>query len=50
MSFAPQVVILQSGETLVNFDHLLSHQAWCDKTTHDISFYPVREWQNKLKY
>ncbi|MBT4239438.1 MAG: uroporphyrinogen-III synthase [Oceanospirillaceae bacterium] len=29
--FAPQVVILQSGETLVNFDHLLSHQAWCDK-------------------
>ena len=24
-------VILQSGETLVNFDHLLSHQAWCDK-------------------
>ena len=29
--FAPQVVMLQSGETLANFDHLLSHQHWCDK-------------------
>ena len=29
--FAPQAVILQSGETLVNFDHLLGDQAWCDK-------------------
>jgi uroporphyrinogen-III synthase len=29
--FAPQVVILQSGETLGNFDRLLSGQDWCDK-------------------
>jgi len=29
--FAPQVVILQSGETLVNFDLLLSGQHWCNK-------------------
>lgn len=29
--FAPQAVILQSGETLVNFDLLLSSQPWCDK-------------------
>ena len=29
--FAPQVVILQSGETLVNFDLLLSGQDWCNK-------------------
>jgi len=31
--FAPQAVILQSGETLVNFDLLLGHQGWCDKQT-----------------
>jgi uroporphyrinogen-III synthase len=29
--FAPQVVLLQSGETLVNFDRLLSDRDWCDK-------------------
>jgi uroporphyrinogen-III synthase len=29
--FAPQVVLLQSGETLANFDHLLSDRNWCDK-------------------
>jgi|TARA_B110000977_G_scaffold115659_1_gene149444 uroporphyrinogen-III synthase len=29
--FAPQAVLLQSGETLVNFDYLLSHGDWCDK-------------------
>jgi uroporphyrinogen-III synthase len=30
-AFAPQVVILQSGETLANFDLLLSGQQWCNK-------------------
>jgi uroporphyrinogen-III synthase len=29
--FAPQVVVLQSGETLNNFDLLLSGQNWCNK-------------------
>jgi len=29
--FAPQAVILQSGETLENFDLLLSDQPWCNK-------------------
>jgi uroporphyrinogen-III synthase len=29
--FAPQVVLLQSGETLANFDQLLSGRDWCDK-------------------
>ena len=29
--FAPQAVILQSGETLGNFDLLLSNQHWCHK-------------------
>jgi uroporphyrinogen-III synthase len=29
--FAPGVVMLQSGETLENFDLLLSGQDWCDK-------------------
>lgn len=29
--FAPQTVILQSGETLENFDALLAHKPWCDK-------------------
>jgi len=29
--FAPQAVILQSGETLGNFDRLLSGQGWCNK-------------------
>ena len=29
--FAPQAVILQSGETLANFDLLLGSQDWCQK-------------------
>ncbi|MCO4836825.1 MAG: uroporphyrinogen-III synthase [Oceanospirillaceae bacterium] len=29
--FAPQAVILQSGETLENFDALLGGKPWCDK-------------------
>lgn len=29
--FAPQAVVLQSGETLANFNQLLADQVWCDK-------------------
>lgn len=29
--FSPQAVMLQSGETLSNFDQLFSAQRWCDK-------------------
>ncbi|HCH33485.1 MAG TPA: uroporphyrinogen-III synthase [Oceanospirillaceae bacterium] len=28
--FSPQTVVLQSGDTLANFDHLLGGQNWCD--------------------
>ena len=31
--FSPQAVMLQSGETLANFDQLLGDQAWCDKAS-----------------
>ena len=51
-AFAPQVVILQSGETLVNFDLLLSSQDWCNKQ-HTVLVLPsarVSEQAKKLGY
>jgi len=30
-AFVPQAIVLQSGQTLANFDQLLGGQSWCDK-------------------
>lgn len=51
-NFAPEIVMLQSGETLENFDLLLSGQDWCNKQ-HTVLVLPsarVAEQAKKLGY